>query len=196
MGKLSLRKSIISVLILFIVAFMIYNVYILGEYKQIISHSEAQKYDHVTDIATVSKNLANRLEQFIELANEASEEQNIDSVHGELFDHWRVVTGEVKHIGSFVTSISASHRKNDIRDWSLFTYSLNRIDQLIHGMTDQFLEHRSFALQNGQIEKLNAVISVYNTIQAHEPTQLASILQAIEAPMKVIDHHYAGVLMN
>lgn len=125
------------------------------------------------------------------------EQEEISEVKREFYNNWRVINGESKSIHSYLSVISTLHMGDEASDWSLLQYCLFRVDGFIHGMTNKFLEHHSYARSGEENEKMEAVITIYRVIRAeteNESVDLEIILQSIKEPMIVIDEHYLSTL--
>nr|MBA5586696.1 hypothetical protein [Anaerobacillus isosaccharinicus]QOY38700.1 hypothetical protein AWH56_020585 [Anaerobacillus isosaccharinicus] len=194
MSKTTSKKYFIKLLILLLGAFIIYSIYIHLEYRNYINQSIDRNYDSFWSISHKGSNLADRLEDFIQLP---IEKEDISEVKSELYNNWRIVNGESRSILSDLSAISTLHMGDSSSDWGLLRYSLFRIDYFISGMTDKFLEHYSYVISIEEKQKMEAVITVFRTISEENDNELVDIeiiLQSIKEPMLIIDHNYSGTL--
>ncbi|WP_228547604.1 hypothetical protein [Filobacillus milosensis] len=137
--------------------------------------------------------MANRLEEFVHLTIE----QGNSEVKRELYNNWRIVNGESKSIHSYLYAISTIHMGKAASDWDLLQYSLFRVDEFISGMTNKFLENHSYTISNDERDKMEAVITVFRTInkeKSNELVDIKTILESIKEPMLIIDNNYSNIL--
>lgn len=185
------------ILVVLVGAFIIYSIYIHFEYKRSIHQGQNHNAYYLSIISVHGKNLADRLEEFVD--HSLIEDEAIsEDVKEHLYNNWRIVNGESKSIYSFLGQFSTLHVKDDeASDWSLLRYSLLRIDGFIDSMTNKFLKQHSYAVNNEEKEKMEAVISIYRTIYEEtekEDVNLKNILQSIKEPMLIIDDLYLNTL--
>jgi len=194
MNRTNLKKNLTRLLVIVTTIFVLYSIYVQLEYRHYINQTVERNHRYLSIISDIGKNLANRLEQFVELSMKQGEIQEVDS---DLFNNWRIVNGESKNIYSYLSMTRTLHMGSDKPDWDLLQYSLLRIDSFIYEMTIQFLEHHSYAVSSENNEKMEAVISIYRILfeeLEHEPVDLKHILQSIKEPMLIVDENYQNTL--
>lgn len=194
MIKTTSKKYFKKFLIFLLGVFIIYSIYIHLEYRNYINQSIDRNYDSLWSISHKGSNLADRLEDFIQLPIENEE---ISELKSELYNNWRVVNGESRSILSNLSSISTQHMGDSAQGWDLLRYSLFRVDEFIHFTTLKFLEHQSYAISSEEKEKMEAVIAVFRTISEENDNEIVNIeiiLQSIKEPMLIIDDNYSGTL--
>lgn len=194
MNKASFKKYLNRFLILFILVFVIYSINVQLEYRHYVGQSIDRNYKNLSIISVKGNNLANRLEEFVHLANEQEENTEVKS---DLYNNWRIVNGESRDIHSYLFAISTLHTEEASSDWDLLQYSLFRVDEFMFGMTNKFLENHSYAISREEKEKMEAVITVFKTIseeKGNEPTDIEEILQSIKEPMLIIDENFSETL--
>jgi hypothetical protein len=195
MNKANLKKYLNRFLILLIGVYVIYSIYVHLDYRHYVNQSINRNYDNLSIISFTGNNLANRLEEFVHLTIEKEENSEVNS---ELYNNWRIVNEESKSIHSYLFAISTLHMGDEASDWDLLQYSLFRVDEFIHGMTNKFLEHHSYDISSEEKVKMEAIIAVYSTIseeiEEKELVDIEIILQSIKEPMLIIDDNYSGTL--
>lgn len=194
MSKTTSKKYFKKLLILLLVVFIIYSIYIHLEHRNYINQSIDRNYDHLWSISHKGSNLADRLEDFIQLPIEKEE---MSEVKSELYNNWRVVNGESRSIHSHLFAISTLQMGGSASDWDLLRYSLFRVDEFLYFTTLKFLEHQSYVISSEEKEKMEAVIAVFRTISEENDNELVDIeiiLQSIKEPMLIIDDNYSGTL--
>ncbi|WP_163580564.1 hypothetical protein [Gracilibacillus saliphilus] len=193
--KKNWKKLVRRFLLLLIGIYMLYSLYTHLEYRHYIKQSIEGNYQYLEIISEKGDNLADWIEEFANLKMENQENSEVDS---ELFYAWRVVKGESKSIHSYLYAISTLHTdEEESSAWDLLKFSLIRTDEFITQLTNKFLENHSYAINSEDQEKIEAVITVYRTINEEvegESINLEKILEDIEKPMNVIYDDYPGIL--
>lgn len=194
MYKVNLKKYLNRFLFLLIGVFVIYSLYVQIEYRHYVNQSIDRNYDNLSIITGKGNNLANRLEEFVNLT---IEKEGNSEVKSDLYNNWRIVKGESRSIHSYLFAINTIHMGDASSDWDLLQYSLFRVDEFISGMTNKFLENHFYTISNEEKEKMEAVITVFRTISEEKDNELIdmkSILQSIKEPMLIIDDNYSNTL--
>lgn len=194
MSKADLKKYIKRVIFLAIGVYIIYSIYIHLEYRHYIKQSIDRNYDSLDFISVKGNNLANRLEEFIQLPVEKEEFSDVKS---EFDKNWRIVNGESKNIHSYLFTIRTKYMGDAASDWDLLQFSLLRVDEFINGMTNKFLENHSCSISDEEKEKMEAVIEVFRIISEEKDNEFVNIediLKSIKEPMLIINENYSDVL--
>src|SRR5690606_16871167 len=194
MSKADLKKYIKRVIFLAIGVYIIYSIYIHLEYRHYIKQSIDRNYDSLDFISVKGNNLANRLEEFIQLPVEKEEFSDVKS---EFDKNWRIVNGESKNIHSYLFTIRTKYMGDAASDWDLLQFSLLRVDEFINGMTNKFLENHSYSISDEEKEKMEAVIEVFRIISEEKDNEFVNIediLKSIKEPMLIINENYSDVL--
>lgn len=171
------------------------NLYLLF-IKQDFNHqmqNQNQNQRHLRSISVYGENLVKNAETFVRHA----ESEQTGDVRQMLFDSWRVVVGEQRSIQLHLVSIQPRYMGELEPKWSLLQYSLFRIDMMLHALTMKFLEQDSYVVDAEELEKLQAVVTIYKKI--HEEVEKASdhpelVIDELTEPMLLIDPHYSSIL--
>ncbi len=194
MFKADLKKYIKRVIFLAIGVYIIYSIYIHLEYRHYIKQSIDRNYDSLDFISVKGNNLANRLEEFIQLPVEKEEFSDVKS---EFDKNWRIVNGESKDIHSYLFTIRTKYMGDAASDWDLLQFGLLRVDEFINGMTYKFLVNHSYSISDEEKEKMEAVIEVFRIISEEKDNEFVNIediLKSIKEPMLIINENYSDVL--
>ncbi|URM32643.1 hypothetical protein LLY41_20275 [Cytobacillus firmus] len=192
MKKRNTKKYLKRIIITLLLSYIVYSTFINLGYRNHMKQSQERNYQHLRSISAIGDNLAYRLEEFTRIPIEQEDDRN-----AELFDTWRVVSSESRSIYSYLSRMSTLHMEDEIDDWNLLQYSLFRVDMFIDGMTNRFLENRSYQISDEEKEKMDAVISVYRNVSKEaekESVDIEKILKSIQEPMLVIDNYYSDAL--
>ncbi|MCC3648934.1 MULTISPECIES: hypothetical protein [Bacillaceae] len=192
MKKRNTKKYLKRIIITLLLSYFVYSTFINLGYRNHINQSQERNYQHLQAISAIGDNLAHRLEEFTRIPIEQEDERN-----AELFDTWRVVSSESRSIYSYLSGMSTLHMEDEADDWNLLQYSLFRVDMFIDGMTNKFLENRSYQISDEEKEKMDAVISVYRNVSKEaekESVNIERLLESIQEPMLIIDNYYSDAL--
>lgn len=187
------KLNIKSFLILFLVISIAYSFYMHQKYNQFIHQSQSKNQTSLWIISVSGENLAERLDDFLQHSLAVDDEE----VKGILDNSWRIVLGESRQIRLHLGVMSPQYMGELEPQWGLLQYSLLRIDDLLQGLTINFLEQGSYSLNNEEIEKLKAVATIYKKI--HEAVKNESnnpelVIDSLTEQMMIIDHHYSETL--
>ncbi|MGY6208948.1 hypothetical protein ACXEO8_03075 [Cytobacillus firmus] len=192
MKKRNTKKYLKRIIITLLLSYFVYSTFINLGYRNHINQSQERNYQHLQAISAIGDNLAHRLEEFTRIPIEQEDERN-----AELFDTWRVVSSESRSIYSYLSGMSTLHMEDEADDWNLLQYSLFRVDMFIDGMTNKFLENRSYQISDEEKEKMDAVISVYRNVSKEaekESVNIERLLESIQESMLIIDNYYSDAL--
>ncbi|RIX59223.1 hypothetical protein D3P08_03445 [Paenibacillus nanensis] len=187
------KPKIKSLLLLLLVIAIASNLYMHHKFNHFIHQKQSQNQTDLWSISVSGENLAKRLEDFLQHSHEADNEE----VKEILDNSWRVVLGESQSIRFYLGRVSPQDMEELAPRWSLLQYSLLRIDDFLHGLNFNFLEQRSYSINNEEVEKLKAVVTTYKKI--HEAVKNKSehpelVIDSLTDQMMIIDHHYASIL--
>jgi len=176
-----------------LVASLAANLYLLFIKQDVDHQMQNQNQSHLRSISVYGENLIENAEIFIR----HSESEQTGDIREMLFDSWRVVAGEQRSIQLHLVSIQPRYMGELEPKWNLLQYSLFRVDMLLQALTMKFLEQGSYAVDAKELEKLQAVVTIYKKI--HEEVEKASdhpelVIDELTELMLLIDPHYSSVL--
>lgn len=137
--------------------------------------------------------MAENAEAFILISNEDKSEDVLQNQ----YHHWRIVNGEQRSINLQLANVQPHYMGKQKPIWSLLQYCLFRVDSVLDGLSLKFLEQGSYTLTTEEMEKLQAVITIYKKI--HEKVELRTeqpvlVVYELTDLMFLIDPNYSYVM--
>lgn len=178
-----------NLLILVLVISLIFNFYSYYNHYFYINQHQRQNQSDLWTISVFGNNLAERLEEFLSYSHESDKK--------ELFNSWRIVTGENHSIHFFLGRISPHSMKEQKSEWELLQYSLLRVNDFLNTLNNKFLEQGSYALNKEEKEQLKAVSTIYKRIYEEvkkESDNPALVIDSLSKEMMIIDPYYSDTL--